>query len=177
MVLLSTSKNTICTYCRFDSNNHIFADTFRSQWPTDYNKLEIYCGTVFVQRECDECMFTCNTMDRKKVRTWANPSCSGSLSDGDGDSLGTRVENNTSSEREVKLTSEWLKEMWIVQIPFADAAAFASPCNVTSGTPSSFGRISISFIAAPAPLDEMPRDLNTASLPTQRAANDARKDG
>jgi hypothetical protein len=26
-------------------------------------------------------------------------------------------------------------------------------------------------------LDDMPRDLNTASLPTQRAANDARKDG
>jgi hypothetical protein len=38
--------------------------------------------------------------------------------------------------------------------------------NATSVT---FGRISISFIAALAPLDKMPRKLNTASLPTQRA--------
>jgi hypothetical protein len=62
-------------------------------------------------------------------------------------------------------------------MPFAAAAALAAPCSVTSGTPVSFGRISISFIAAPAPLEETPRDLNTASLPTQRAANDAWKDG
>jgi hypothetical protein len=48
---------------------------------------------------------------------------------------------------------------------------------ISSGTPASFGRISIPFIAALAPLDEMPRDLNMASLPTQQAANDARKDG
>lgn len=62
-------------------------------------------------------------------------------------------------------------------MPFAAAAALASPCNVTSGTPVSFGRISISFIAAPAPLEETPSDLNTASLPTHRAANDAWNDG
>src|SRR5258707_6531974 len=81
------------------------------------------------------------------------------------------------SARSEKLTSEWVNDKWIVEIPFAAAAALASPCNVTSGTPASFGRISISFIAAPAPLEETPSDLNTASLPTQRAANDARKDG
>lgn len=62
-------------------------------------------------------------------------------------------------------------------MPFVAAAALASPCKVTSGTPDSFGRISISFIAAPAPLEETPSDLNTASLPTQRAANDAWNDG
>jgi hypothetical protein len=33
---------------------------------TDYGKLEIYCATVFVQRECDEYMFTCDIMDSKK---------------------------------------------------------------------------------------------------------------
>jgi hypothetical protein len=77
----------------------------------------------------------------------------------------------------VKLTSEWLKDRWIVEILFAAAAAFASPCNVTSGTPASFGRILISFIAALASLDKMSRDLNTASLPTQQAANNAQKDG
>jgi hypothetical protein len=62
-------------------------------------------------------------------------------------------------------------------MPFAAAAALASPCKVTSGTPDSFGRISISFIAAAPPLEETPSDLNTASLPTQRAANDAWNDG
>jgi hypothetical protein len=44
--------------------------------------------------------------------------------------------------------------------------------NATSVT---FGRISISFIAAQAPLDEMPRKLNTTSLPTQRAATTSGK--
>jgi hypothetical protein len=33
---------------------------------TDYSKLEIYCATVFVQRECDEYMFTCDIMNKKK---------------------------------------------------------------------------------------------------------------
>jgi hypothetical protein len=86
------------------------------------------------------------------------------------------VSTNNPSEQE-KRTSEWLKDKWILEIPFAVASALVSPCSVTSGTPTSFGRISISFIAAPAPLEETPRDLNTASLPTQRAANDAWKDG
>jgi hypothetical protein len=36
--------------------------------------------------------------------------------------------------------------------------------------------ISMSFMAAAAPLDFTPRDLNTASLPTQRAANDEGSD-
>src|SRR6266404_7112073 len=62
-------------------------------------------------------------------------------------------------------------------MPFASAAALASPWSVTLGAPTSSGRISISFIVAPAPLEETQSDLNTASLPTQRAANDAWKDG
>jgi hypothetical protein len=81
------------------------------------------------------------------------------------------------NKQEVKLTPEWLKDRWVIEIPFTAAKAFASPCNVTSGTLLSFRRISISFIAALVPLDEMPRDLNTASLPTQRAANNGWKDG
>ncbi len=121
------------------------------EWPTDYDKLEIYCGTC-KENAMSVCLHAIQWII-KKVRTWVNPSCSESLSNSNGNSLGTRVENNSSSKREVKLTSEWLKGMWIVQIPFTAAAAFASPCNVTSGTPSSFGRISISFIAALAPLD------------------------
>lgn len=35
----------------------------------------------------------------------------------------------------------------------------------------------MSFIAAAAPLDATPSDLNTASLPTQRAANDEGGEG
>ena len=35
----------------------------------------------------------------------------------------------------------------------------------------------MSFIAAAAPLDATPSDLNTASLPTQRAANDDAGEG
>ena len=31
--LPSASKDTICTYCRINSSNDIFADTFRLQWP------------------------------------------------------------------------------------------------------------------------------------------------
>ena len=46
-----------------------------------------------------------------------NPSCSGSLSESDGDSLGTSFQNNSTSKREVKLTSEWLKDRWIVENP------------------------------------------------------------
>ena len=108
---------------------------------------------------------------------WSTVRCRGSLSKCNGNSLGTSIQIKSFGEREVKLTSEWLKDRWIVEIPFAAAAAFASPCNVTSGTPASFGRISISFMAAPAPLEETPSDLNTASLPTQRPAKDAWKDG
>ena len=37
--------------------------------------------------------------------------------------------------------------------------------------------ISMSFMGAAAPLDFTPSDLNTASLPTQRAANDEGGDG
>src|SRR5258708_36764365 len=81
------------------------------------------------------------------------------------------------SARSEKLTSEWVNDKWIVEIPFAAAAALVSPCNVTSGTPASFGRISISFIAAPALLEETPRDLNTSPFPTERPANDVRRDG
>lgn len=35
----------------------------------------------------------------------------------------------------------------------------------------------MSFMAAAAPLELTPNDLKTASLPTQRAANDAAGDG
>jgi hypothetical protein len=63
--LPSTSKNTICTYCRFDSSDHVLTNAFREA-RTDYGKITIYCGTVFVQRECDEYMFTCDIMDGKK---------------------------------------------------------------------------------------------------------------
>lgn len=70
-------------------------------------------------------------------------------------------------------TSEWLKLNWTFFTPLPSAADSASPCNVTVGTPASSGRISMSLIAAPAPLDATPSDLNTASLPAHRAANDA----
>ena len=102
--------------------------------------------------------------------------CSGSLSESNGNSL-TMSDQYKSFGGQEKLTSEWLNDRWILEMPFVAAAALASPCKVTSGTPDSFGRISISFIAAPPPLEETPSDLNTASLPTQRAANDAWNDG
>ena len=78
---------------------------------------------------------------------------------------------------EEKLTSEWLNDRWIWETPLLSAAAFASPCSVTVGTPASSGKISMSFIAAAAPFEATPRDLKTASLPTQRAANDEGGDG
>lgn len=71
------------------------------------------------------------------------------------------------------LTSEWLRETWTFEIFLESAATLASPRRTTSGTPSVFGRISMSFIAAPAPLDDTPSDLKTASLPAHRAAKDA----
>jgi hypothetical protein len=79
---------------------------------------------------------------------------------------------DTSKGRE--RTSEWLNETNILPIPLSSAAFLASPCNVTSGAPvSPLGRISMSCMAALAPLERTPRDLNTASLPAQRAANEA----
>jgi hypothetical protein len=57
-------------------------------------------------------MFTCDITDSKKGRTRASPSYSGSLSGSDSDSLGTSVQNNPTSKREVKLTSESLKDTW-----------------------------------------------------------------
>ena len=62
--------------------------------------------------------------------------------------------------------------MWILLILFDVAAVLASPCRATSGTPSELGRISMSFIAAPAPFDDTPSDLKTASLPAHLAAKD-----
>ena len=38
----------------------------RSVARTDYGKLKIYRATVFVQRECNEYMFTCDIMNGKK---------------------------------------------------------------------------------------------------------------
>jgi hypothetical protein len=70
------------------------------------------------------------------------------------------------------LTSEWLSEIKTFEIPFSAALAFASPCKRTVGTPASSFTISISFMAAAAPWDLTPKDLKTASLPTQRAAKE-----
>ena len=74
-------------------------------------------------------------------------------------------------------TSEWLREIKTLEMPLAVAPALASPCKWTVGTPDSSFMISMSFMAAAAPLDFTPSDLNTASLPTQRAANDEGGDG
>jgi len=74
-------------------------------------------------------------------------------------------------------TSEWLREIKTLEIPLAVAPALASPCKWTVGTPDSSLMISMSFMGAAAPLDFTPSDLNTASLPTQRAANDEGGDG
>lgn len=62
-------------------------------------------------------------------------------------------------------------------MPLPSAWAFASPCRTTVGAPVESATISMSFIAAAAPLDATPNDLKTASLPTQRAANDDGGDG
>ena len=82
-----------------------------------------------------------------------------------------------SLQDSITRTSEWLSDKWTFTTPFASAAAFASPCRVTVGTPASLGKISMSFIGAAAPLDDTPSDLKTASLPTQRAAKDASGEG
>jgi hypothetical protein len=77
-----------------------------------------------------------------------------------------------------KRTSEWLKDINTFPIPLPSAAFLASPCNVTSGAPvSPLGRISMSCIAAPAPWEGTLSDLKTASLPAQRAANEAGGEG
>ena len=89
------------------------------------------------------------------------------MSESNGDSLGTSVQNSSSSKREVKLTLEWLKDRSIVEIPFA---AVVSPCNVTSGTPASFGTISIGAFGRDA------KGLEHSFLAYQRAANNAQKD-
>ena len=75
------------------------------------------------------------------------------------------------------LTSEWLKEIRTFEMPFSEAFALASPWRRTVGTPDASFKISISFMAAAAPFDLTPRDLKTASLPTQRAANDEGGEG
>src|SRR5579872_1783401 len=67
--------------------------------------------------------------------------------------------------------------MWMVLMFLLSAAALASPWRITRGAPFSSGRISISYIAAPAPLEATPRDLKTASFPAHRAANDECGDG
>jgi len=54
------------------------------------------------------------------------------LSESDADNPETSVQNKSSIKREVKLTSEWLKDRWIVEVPFSAAAAFAPPLNITS---------------------------------------------
>ena len=69
-------------------------------------------------------------------------------------------------------TSEWLREIKTLEMPLAEAPALASPCKWTVGTPDSSLMISMSFMAVAAPLGFTPSNLNTASLPTQQAAND-----
>lgn len=76
------------------------------------------------------------------------------------------------------LTSEWLREIKTFPTPLAWAWVSASPCKTTVGALVSASlRISMSFIAAAAPFDLIPSDLNTASLPAQRAAKDDAGEG
>jgi hypothetical protein len=65
----------------------------------------------------------------------------------------------------------------ILLIPLSSAMVMASPCSCTVGTLDSSLVISISLMAAAAPLDLTPNALKTASLPTQQAANDEDGDG
>ena len=64
------------------------SDLNESMTRTDYGKLEIYCATVFVQKEYSEYLFTRDIINSKKRQNASKSSCNERLSKSDGDSLG-----------------------------------------------------------------------------------------